>query len=399
MNDNMKKYHFTLIKFCCIITLIIYYVYNNWKSLHEISVGWFLLAFTLTVSIFFELIGDNTEHPEHYVQINGRKVLKSKLIFLVAEAVLTVILIILFRAGGYGLFLLPLVLLDSITFFNLSYVYCAFLLIGIVLNIDNSFIYVFYSIFILIIYLQNYVIIEKYRKNLEDYEEEEYQLKNTLHSKDLLHREELEKSSLTFENRMLEEKARLSQALHDKLGHSINGSIYQLEASKVLIEGKPEESTKIVQAVIDNLRTSMDDIRYILRREKPDKKRMAIIQLIGLCEECKEKYGIQADVKIDGEDKEIPENLWEVILDNTFEAVTNALKYAKCTKISIDIAILHKVIRCSITDNGVGCSTIKEGMGIQGMMERTRKVNGFLDINSENGFRINMIIPLESKPL
>lgn len=80
------------------------------------------------------------------------------------------------------------------------------------------------------------------------------------------------------------------------------------------MEKKPEESTKIVQGVIDNLRTSMDEIRYILRREKPDKKRMTLIQLIGLCEECKEKYGIQAEVKIDGEDKEIPENLWEVIL-------------------------------------------------------------------------------------
>ena len=29
-------------------------------------------------------------------------------------------------------------------------------------------------------------------------------------------------------------------------------------------------------------------------------------------------------------DKTVPEKIWEIILDNTFEAVTNALKYSKC---------------------------------------------------------------------
>jgi signal transduction histidine kinase len=274
-------------------------------------------------------------------------------------------------------------------------VYSIFLAGGILVNPDIFIFYIFYNVFILIIYLQNYVIIKNYKKYLAAYEEEEYKLKNSLHSKDALHKEEQKRSILSFENKMLEEKSRLSQALHDKLGHSINGSIYQLEACKVLMDKKPEESTKIVQGVIDNLRASMDEIRSILRSEKPDKKRMALIQLIGLCEECKEKYGIEAEVRIDGEDKEIPESLWEIILDNTFEAVTNALKYAKCTKIMIDIALLHKVIRCNITDNGIGCKSIKEGMGIQGMMDRTRRVNGLIDINSENGFRINMILPLE----
>ena len=193
---------------------------------------------------------------------------------------------------------------------------------------------------------------------------------------------------------MLEEKARLSQALHDKLGHSINGSIYQLEACKILMEKDPQQSNKIMQGVIDNLRTSMDEIRKNLRQEKPDKKRLAYLQLVQLCEECNEKYGIKAEVIIEGENSEVPEYLWDIILDNTIESVTNALKYAECTELSIDIAILHKVIRCSIRDNGVGCSVMKEGMGIQGMKNRIHKVNGLIDINSDNGFRINMIIPL-----
>jgi signal transduction histidine kinase len=356
----------------------------------------FLLAVVLTASISYELVNDNDESADHRIELFGRNLHIRKLFLLAAEVIITGCLSFYYRDNINGLFLLPLVFLDTLAFFHLSFIYSIFLLAGIFINYETFFIYILYSIFIIIIYLQNYILIEKYRKYIGDYEKEEYKLKDSLHSKDSLHKEELQRSILSFENKMLEEKARLSQALHDKLGHSINGSIYQLEASKVLMGKKPEESIKIVQGVIDNLRTSMDEIRLILRSEQPDKKRMALIQLIGLCEECKEKYGIQAEVKIDGEDKDIPENIWEIILDNTFEAVTNALKYAKCTRIMIEIAILHKFVRCSITDNGVGCKTIKEGMGIQGMMDRTRKVNGLIDINSDNGFRINMILPIIS---
>jgi signal transduction histidine kinase len=33
-------------------------------------------------------------------------------------------------------------------------------------------------------------------------------------------------------------------------------------------------------------------------------------------------------------------------------------------------------------------------MGIQGMKNRVRNVNGYIDISSKEGFQINMIIPL-----
>lgn len=398
MNESEKRYYFSTIKLCCIIILIIYFVSNSMKSLQAVSVEWFLLAVTLLAALGFEL-ADTPEKEERKSNFDIKNWIfkrKKKFFFLCAEFILMVILLVFFGESNNGLFLLPLVLLDTIVFFHLSFVLSLLSLIGVLFFSANIYLYIIYCFFLIIIYFQNFIIINKYKKYLEDFEQEEYQLKDSIHSKDTIYRERLEKSSLTFENEMLEEKTRLSQALHDKLGHSINGSIYQLEACKVLMAKEPLESSKIMQGVIDNLRTSMDEIRMILRREKPDKKRMAYLQLVQLCQECKTKYGIQADVKIEGENKEIPELFWDIILDNTIEAVTNALKYAKCTKLSIEIKILHKVIRCSIEDNGVGCDTMKEGMGIQGMKDRARKVNGYIDISSENGFHINMIIPVTS---
>lgn len=398
MNENEKKYFFSAMKLFCILMVIIYYISSSQESLHVISMEWFLLTATLSAALGYELVNgtgyyyDSDDYNfRKWILLKGNKL---KLFFLLIEILLTAVLILLFRESNNGLLLIPLAVLDTVILFRLNFSFSLLALTGIFIDLDHCFIYSIYCLFIIIIYFQNFIVIEKYKKYLEDFEKEEYQLKDSINTQDTIYKEQLEKSSLAFENKMLEEKARLSQALHDKLGHSINGSVYQLEACKILMEKDPVQSGKIVQGVIDNLRTSMDEIRIILRREKPDKKRMAYLQLVQLCEECREKYGIQAEFKMEGEDKQISELIWEAILDNAIEAVTNALKYSNCTKLSIEIIILHKVIRCSIKDNGIGCSLLKEGMGIQGMKNRARKVNGYIDITCDNGFHINMIIPL-----
>lgn len=93
----------------------------------------------------------------------------------------------------------------------------------------------------------------------------------------------------------------------------------------------------------------------------------------------------------------ITEEIWEIILDNTYEAVTNALKYADCKKMDIDIIAMNEVVRCTIHDDGKGVELIEDGMGLTGMKERVRMVNGFIAIESEVGFTINMILPLKRK--
>ena len=63
----------------------------------------------------------------------------------------------------------------------------------------------------------------------------------------------------------------------------------------------------------------MDEIRVIIRNERPDKKRMALKSLQALCSECEEQYNIKTTLDVKADDKTIPENIWDVILDNSFE--------------------------------------------------------------------------------
>lgn len=221
----------------------------------------------------------------------------------------------------------------------------------------------------------------------------EQYLKHTMYRREHEMQEEVRRSLLMAENQMLEERTQLSQTLHDKLGHNINGSVYQLEAVKVLMEKEPETSKKMIQAVIDQLRTGMDEIRAILRKERPKKYKLAVLQIEKLCEDCRVK-GVNAELITEGELSQVPEKYLEIILDNAYEAVSNSMKYAKCTRIEIKVHVLNQMVRCSISDNGVGCADIVDGMGISGMRHRVREVKGILDFESADGFTMNMLLPL-----
>ena len=243
------------------------------------------------------------------------------------------------------------------------------------------------------IYCQHDFIVESYQRQTKEDIMIEQTLKHSMSRREHEMQEEVRKSFLLAENQILEERAALSQTLHDKLGHSINGSVYQLEAVKVLMEKEPEASKKMIQAVIDQLRDGMDEIRAILRKERPPKYKLAVLQLEKLCEDCRLK-GVEAELITEGELKDIPEKYLEIILDNAYEAVSNSMKYAKCSQIKISVHVLNRVIRCSIVDNGIGCKKIIDGMGISGMRKRIREINGILDFETEAGFIINMLLPL-----
>ncbi len=245
---------------------------------------------------------------------------------------------------------------------------------------------------LLICYYQHDFVVRSYQKQTMEDTLLEQRLKKDMYQKEFETKVELQRSMLKAENQILEDRASLSQTLHDKLGHGINGSIYQLEAIKVLMKKDPEKSGAMIQAVIDQLRVSMDEIRAILRKERPEKKELALLQLYKLCEDCNAK-GVEATLETEGDASLVPEKAWEVILDNAFEAVTNSMKYAKCKKIEMKIVVMNQMIRCSISDDGKGCLEIKEGMGIAGMRRRVREAGGTITFETQAGFTVNMLLP------
>ncbi len=375
MGEQFREHYFLAVRMGLLIILEIYIVLSQ-SILTGASAGVLLL-----LALFIGTMAGKELVEKH-----------KKIIFFIMSAVLLLVMIL---TMGKEFMVLGIFLYYEI----LSYIkpkifwYFTPLIATLVPSEINVYIQVTIVLLIGIIYIQHDFIVESYRKQTKEDNILEQHLKRNMYQRENEMQEEIRRSLLVVENQVLEERTRLSQTLHDKLGHNINGSVYQLEAVKVLMDKEPETSKKMIQAVIDQLRNGMDEIRAILRKEHPKKYKLAMVQLEKLCENCRQK-GIDVVLNTEGELAQISEKYLEIILDNVYEAVSNSMKYSKCTKIEISIYIMNQMIRCSVSDNGVGCGEIVDGLGISGMRRRVREVNGILDFESDVGFTINMLLPL-----
>ncbi|MDE6742918.1 MAG: hypothetical protein K2J95_03450 [Lachnospiraceae bacterium] len=375
MEDRFRDHYFVLLRMALLLLLVIYIVLSQ-SVLTGASV-----EVLLFLALFIGLVA-------------GKELLEpKKRIWLLGAAAVLMIYIIAALGTAYILLFIFLCY-EGLTYWKPRFPwYLAPLGLAFLPGEIGWEVQFVIALFMGIIYFQHDFIVESYRKQTREDTIAEQRLKHSMNRREHEMQEEVRKSLLQAENQMLEEREELSQTLHDKLGHNINGSVYQLEAVKVLMEKEPETSKKMIQAVIDQLRGGMDEIRMILRKERPEKYKLAILQLEKLCEDCRSK-GVEAELITEGELKEIPEKYLEVILDNAYEAVSNSMKYAKCSRIKISVHVWNQMIRCSISDNGVGCKKMTDGMGISGMRKRMREVNGILDFETEIGFTINMLLPL-----
>lgn len=375
MGKFLRDHYFILIRMILMILCGIYGLYGN-ISRTGVPLGLLLLlAFFVSVMTLREVF---------------QGILPT--IFLAAGLLLNILLLCF--GGTPFLFLTCFLGFEIFRFFRAAFPFYFLMYLALFVNSPYGNLTEFMVVTMMIIfYLQQEFVVAGYEKRMMEDTVVQQGLKREFEHRETEVKAEMKKNMLSAENRVLSERAALSQTLHDKLGHKMSGSVYQLEAAKVLMDRDPQKAKGMIQSVIDELRGGMDEIRAILRKERPEKKQTAMLQLYELCADCDQK-GVEAELETEGNLSAIPDALWEVLLDNTFEAVTNSMKYSRCRRIEIRLLVMNEMVRCTVCDDGVGCDVIKDGMGISGMRQRTRNVGGTIHFESEAGFRVNMLLPL-----
>ncbi len=82
------------------------------------------------------------------------------------------------------------------------------------------------------------------------------------------------------------------------------------------------------------------------------------------------------------------------------EAVSNIIRHANATHLSVDIETRQDHIRLSIRDNGTGLTEPlnNKGYGLESMRQRIKAIEGSLDIRSDaSGLLLLICISLLSK--
>ncbi|USG66600.1 histidine kinase [Brevibacillus ruminantium] len=191
----------------------------------------------------------------------------------------------------------------------------------------------------------------------------------------------------------LEERNRLSQQIHDDVGHAMAGALIQMEASRRLLAINQDKASELLGNAIAIAREGLERIRLTLKDVKPRPEEMGINRLRLFVDELSAKETVTATLTFDGDIDVISPLQWKIIQQNATEAVTNSLKYAKATAINIEVQVLNKLIKAVVSDNGIGVDKVVKGLGILGMEERAASVGGTVIVDGNKGFRVTTLLP------
>ncbi|MEW4279010.1 sensor histidine kinase [Priestia megaterium] len=195
----------------------------------------------------------------------------------------------------------------------------------------------------------------------------------------------------------LEERNRLSQEIHDKIGHSMTGALIQMEAAKRVMKQDEEKALSLLQNAITISKEGIEEIRLTLKSIKPPAEQIGISRLKLFIGEFEAKHSIAMPLVYKGNLDLITPLQWKIIHENITEAITNALKYAEATMISIELHVLNKMVKVEVKDNGKGAHLFQKGLGIAGMEERAASINGTVIVDGANGFSVTTLLPIGEK--
>jgi PAS domain S-box-containing protein len=217
--------------------------------------------------------------------------------------------------------------------------------------------------------------------------------------------EELEAEMVHERAMFLEEKTRLAGEIHDSLAQSFTGISMQLEMAREVMTDKDNELLGYLERANDLARFGLAEARRSVLTLQP-----MIIKDAGLIESLQmlvERSNISGRLRCTfrsnlEDDESLPVVVRQDLLRIAQEAISNALRHAKSTVISVNLRLDPPNLVLKVKDNGRGITTeaeTREGFGFANMRARVKKLKGTLDIRTAPGRGTNIVVcvPLNTR--
>ena len=102
---------------------------------------------------------------------------------------------------------------------------------------------------------------------------------------------------------------------------------------------------------------------------------------------------VQLDLRVD---RRLPDQVEVAAYYIVSEALTNAAKHARATRVWVSVRIDEDPLCLSIRDDGVGGADLTRGSGLIGLKDRVEAIGGKISIESppQEGTRIDVELPI-----
>lgn len=196
------------------------------------------------------------------------------------------------------------------------------------------------------------------------------------------------------------ERKLVARELHDSIGSGLAAVRFALE-QKIKSMAEPPSGTSPPEAM--TLERIMDLLKEIIEESHriSSNLRPSMLDTLGLisatrsfCKEYQNIYkAIRVETQFNIQEEEIPEKLKIVCYRIIQEALNNAAKHSQADELLLRISKEEEYLGLLVKDNGKGFDvkneisnhSIRDAMGLEGMIERVKLLGGEIDILSVKG--------------
>ncbi len=209
------------------------------------------------------------------------------------------------------------------------------------------------------------------------------------------------------------ERLRIARELHDDTAQALTGLSRRLD---MLVDTLPSSDDQLAPEItkrLEELRDQSDKILEGVRRFSRD-LRPPVLHDLGLLPALKwlataleEQHGIAANIRVLGEQHRLPDDAELALFRIAQEALNNVRKHSGASAVEVTLDFRGEGITVIVADNGKGfelprnTSDLAESgkLGVIGMQERTRLLEGTLSIDSQPGMGTRVVATVPGQAL
>jgi signal transduction histidine kinase len=200
-----------------------------------------------------------------------------------------------------------------------------------------------------------------------------------------------------------EERRRLARELHDEVGQMLTALRMELGKAE---RTRPSNGVGFAAGIAECKRiidTVMESVRALSMGLRP-----AMLDDFGLGtaldwhgRDFSRRYGVPVFLAVEGDVDGLPEPHRTCVYRVVQEALTNCAKHARAKRVDVRVHGTRDRLHLSIRDDGVGLKTAEDrrvGMGLLGIEERVREIQGVVSIHSGAGAGTTLEIDIPIPP-
>ncbi|MBI2264150.1 MAG: hypothetical protein HYU64_03095 [Armatimonadetes bacterium] len=207
--------------------------------------------------------------------------------------------------------------------------------------------------------------------------------------------------AMTPDQRIVEERNRIAQELHNSTAQSLANALFMLNLYEK--EHRPEDLEGVRQTIRDLIR----EIRIAIHDLRNERPWPFLPSLHDTINRFKEKSGLPVHVDITGETIPIPERERNYLITVVEEALANVQKHARATEVRVNVHVHDDRIELGVVDNGTGFDLpsvdekirMNHHFGLRFMREKVEQISGIFQLNSspEKGTEVRITLPKRAR--